>query len=538
MAILANTSSAIAALTAKKKATQAGAAPAPAPSVATGLEPSTSPTLETSPGIQMYTGPQAYSSAAPAAQTSGQYATPGGRTVAPVAPPSDLKSPADFQAWAKANGPGLQNDSNQKAATAQGYGSAVYQTGLYDPTDANQEYNIEGTGALNANGGMNLANFNQADYQDLLDSKKQSDTAVGQAATSRTAAQTSYAAKPTVGTAPTVAGALAPYQSTAPGAYQASAAPQFNVNPQGTDDVVQAAQQYGVQLGNPSGPTAPVGAQDVAGGGAAFSQYATGAQNNFLTALQTQMGQLTDNAAAHNRLKTGFLTQDQGNLGKAVASSFDNDMLTHALDAASLDQQAATGNADRQLTADTGNATRGQQGQQFALSFAGDQAAREDQNALADNTEGYNQYADTRNYGEADQQQQYSQYADQRNSALTAEGQDYDQFANTRDAAQNTYASDRDFTQGVATTDQNEADAQRSFYTNLLQQTQGNYTQQAADQAANSGFAGFIKNTVAPIAGIAGDVAGIISPAAGATKAVKKVAGAASSGLAGANVNA
>lgn len=494
-------------------------------------------------GVQMYAGPQVNASAAAPAPAYGQpitSATIRGQATPAVQAPGKVNSPADVAAWFQQNQTALKTKANSEQAAKGGYTGAEYTTGLYDPTDTKEQYDYQGNEALGDSGGMNDSNIGQASYQNLLDASKQASGAVGQAATSRTAAQGSYAAKPTVGAAPTVADALQPYQSTAPGAYvDPNAAPSFNVNPTGTNDVISAAQQYGVQLGNPSGPQAPVTADSVAGGGAAFNEYATGAQNNFLTGLKTAMGQLTDNAAAHGRLKTGFLTQDQGNLGKSVASSFDNDMMTHALDAASLDQQAATGNADRSLNAAEGNATRGQQGSQFALSFAGDQAAREDQNALADNEAGYSQYADQRNYGEADQAQQFSQYANQRDSALSAENQDYNQFANSRDAAQNTYTSDRDFTQGVATTDQNEADAQRNFYTGLLQNAQGQVQQADTTKAANSGFAGFMKNIVSPIVSTAGSIAGIVNPVSSATKAVtKKVANPIMSGFGGANVNA
>lgn len=64
---------------------------------------------------------------------------------------------------------------------------------------------------------------------------------------------------------------------------------------------------------------------------ASFERYATGANNRFMSSLQSGLNSLRDNAAGGNRLNTGFFDLDSGKLGRDLRQDFSNDISAAAL---------------------------------------------------------------------------------------------------------------------------------------------------------------------------------------------------------------
>lgn len=71
---------------------------------------------------------------------------------------------------------------------------------------------------------------------------------------------------------------------------------------------------------------------------AALNKYAEGAYGNFSTQLKQQLGDLAGKSVGAGRLDTGFFDQDQGKVMTDLGTNFINDLNTHALDAAHMEQ--------------------------------------------------------------------------------------------------------------------------------------------------------------------------------------------------------
>lgn len=65
---------------------------------------------------------------------------------------------------------------------------------------------------------------------------------------------------------------------------------------------------------------------------ASFQRYAGGANNRFMSSLQTGLDGLRDGAAGGNRLNTGFFDLDSGKLGRDLRQDFSNDIASKALE--------------------------------------------------------------------------------------------------------------------------------------------------------------------------------------------------------------
>ena len=200
---------------------------------------------------------------------------------------------------------------------------------------------------------------------------------------------------------------------------------------------------------NANGAQAPVQAQAISGGGQAFQDYARGASNSMLASLKQQLATTTDTAAGRGRLGSGFYNQDTGTLARGLAGDSENNLLSGALQAATLDQNAATANAGNNLTAQEFNNTQGQTAALAGLSTA---ASTGEQNAALSQ----NDYSTDQTFGLNEQNQNYGQAADQRNFSRSS----YDDDRNFGSSQQNT-----DFTQGMA--QQNQAYGQSADQRNF-----------------------------------------------------------------------
>ena len=94
---------------------------------------------------------------------------------------------------------------------------------------------------------------------------------------------------------------------------------------------------------------------------ASFERYATGANNRFMSSLQSGLDTLRDNAAGGNRLNTGFFDLDSGKLGRDLRQDFANDMSAAALQTNQQNLAAKTSAAGYRTqlgTATAGNMTQ------------------------------------------------------------------------------------------------------------------------------------------------------------------------------------
>lgn len=77
--------------------------------------------------------------------------------------------------------------------------------------------------------------------------------------------------------------------------------------------------------------------------GAAFKEYATGANAQFHTQLADELTGLRGSEASGGRLKSGFFDQDQGHVVTRLADTFQSDLNRHALDTAGMRQRQIEG---------------------------------------------------------------------------------------------------------------------------------------------------------------------------------------------------
>ena len=94
---------------------------------------------------------------------------------------------------------------------------------------------------------------------------------------------------------------------------------------------------------------------------AAFEKYATGANNRFMSSLQSGLNSLRDSAAGGNRLNTGFFDLDSGKLGRDLRQDFSNDIAQAAIQTNQQNltaRQAAAGFRTQLGTATAGNRTQ------------------------------------------------------------------------------------------------------------------------------------------------------------------------------------
>jgi len=94
---------------------------------------------------------------------------------------------------------------------------------------------------------------------------------------------------------------------------------------------------------------------------ASFERYATGANNRFMSSLQSGLDSLRNNAAGGNRLNTGFFDLDSGKLGRDLRQDFSNDMSQAALQTNQQNLSAKTSLAGYRTqlgTATAGNMTQ------------------------------------------------------------------------------------------------------------------------------------------------------------------------------------
>jgi hypothetical protein len=100
----------------------------------------------------------------------------------------------------------------------------------------------------------------------------------------------------------------------------------------------------GAQAGMASAGTASVdlSALDNFDATAAFERYSTGANNRFMSSLQSGLDGLRNSAAGGNRLNTGFFDLDSGKLGRDLRQDAANDISAAALNTNAQNLQART----------------------------------------------------------------------------------------------------------------------------------------------------------------------------------------------------
>lgn len=425
----------------------------------------------------------------------------------------------------------------------------TFQTGMYDPSDPTHQYNADGSFDLGKDNGQNEANFWQGQQHSLSDLSGQTTAKRAQAAGSRAIADHAAGAMPAPYQAPAAwqaPGAMpaayqrTPYQSPSPWQDPTQGAmpgPYAGNGPRNaitsTHDIAGDTSTLASALKGASG-AAPVQAGAVGGGGAAFNNYARGASNSLLTSLKQQLGAQTDSAAGRGRIGSGFYDQDVGSLARGLASDSENNILSGALQAASLDQSAAVGNADRAERASEFNAGQGQTAALAGLSTAastGIQRSALDQSdystdqgfGLARQGQNYGQSADARNFSRAN-------YADDRNfgadaqrtdfqQGITSQAQDYGQATDARNFSRSSYDDDRnfgsqqqqtnygqsadqrDYARGAYQFDENDANNQSGQYLNQLNSNTDRFYQQQEQARQNKGPG---------IGGILGGLAGTV----------------------------
>lgn len=462
-------------------------------------------------GVQRYQGAPAYAMAPSARPTPAADPAP----VQPGSPQATGTGAYPVQGTTLAGPRGIDagklQKSNSAAAAAQGYAGTQYQTGMFDPTNPNQQYTPDGRGALNANNGENSANMWAGLYGQYGQAAGNQQQQQGYANADRTAMQTA------------MGGAPAPYQfnTPAPAAYQAGAAPSpysSTMGPrpafQSAGDIATATTQLGGTPGGQQVNPGQVVAPGVQGYGAAFNQAAQGIMGTFSQSLADQSKQLAGTAAGRGRLDSGFYNQDQGTLTRQLGSQANDQLLSAALSGAQLDQSAAIAGAQLGYNASAANAsnqiaagTANNQNNQYLTGIAANRADTTDtlgqsgytadqQYGLAQNNQNYGQYADQRNFGAGQQQTAYSQYADQRNFGQSNQAQAYGQYADQRNAAIGNYQFDTnqyDQATGMA----------MQQLSGLADRTDAN--NQAIDaKNASSGIGGFLKSALPGIGAIAG----------------------------------
>jgi hypothetical protein len=288
--------------------------------------------------------------------------------------------------------------------------------------------------------------------------------------------------------------------------YNPGARPDFETD----DDLASRYGRFADMIGyGPGQEGGPVTADSVAGHGAAFNQYAQGAGSIFQRDLQNSIRKMQENAAASGRLGTGYWDLDQGEFATGLARDFNDQMLMKALDAAALDQDAAVGNADRNLKAALGNqANAGDLRNQRLdlLRWADDRGvtgSRDRQAAYEFDADfGRDSYLDARDFsrGTYERDRDFSRGV----------------YEGDRDFTEDRYRNDRDFLEDRSRYDQGIADVADLTYLDIITSGRDWRNQQAAitrETNANKGFGGFMKNYVAPLAPLVASAVG--GPAAG-----------------------
>ncbi|HUU95992.1 MAG TPA: hypothetical protein VM487_09635 [Phycisphaerae bacterium] len=239
-------------------------------------------------------------------------------------------------------------------------------------------------------------------------------------------------------------------------------------------------------------------AQDSAAGNVAdysgaFRDYAVGANNQFQTAFQQNLRNMTGGAASRGRLNTGFFDEDTGRLARQMGGDFTAAQQAQALNAANLSLQAGQTNANnqtqvgiqnanRRLAADQGNQMYGNQSAQFLTDYG-----------LRAQGQDYSQVANQRDYGLGEQSQAFGQGANQRDYGLAESGQNYSNALNAANLNYNTWAggqqlglaaqgqnygqsaNQRDYAQGAYQYQQGNANDQRNTYLDLLNSNYDRY---------------------------------------------------------------
>lgn len=403
--------------------------------------------------------------------------------------------------------------------------AAGYQP-YYDPNNPAHQMSADGhSGDLGADNGENMANMWAQQQQSMLDLNGQTQAKRATAAGDRTTVDAAAAAMPGNYAAPTMPGSYqAPAAWQAPGAMPAPYAQTASRDAlPTTQSLNDAAGQYTAQL--KSGANGPAVAGTVTGGGAAFNATARGASNSMLASLKAQLATQNDTAAGRGRASSGYLDADVGTNARNLAGDSENTILSHALDAASLDQQASTTNANNQTNASEFNSGQGATLSEAGLSAAstnGMNTAQLDQGDYStDQTFGLNaqnqnygqaadarnfsrsSYDDDRNFGSQQQVTDYGQAADQRNFGSAQQQTDYGQAADQRNFAQSQYQYDN-----------GDANASEGQY---LSQLNGNTSMIASrDQQAAASKGGGIGGILGGVAGtLLGSALGPVGAAVG-----------------------